>query len=102
MEAMQGSLLIGITMILGPTINGWALSVLWGWFIAPTFGLSKLSVPMAMGLAVVVRMFMPTDFLAAAERKQVSMSGAVGMVIGGAIIAPLGAVGFGWIVKQFL
>jgi len=42
--------LIPYSMIL----NGWAFAKLWAWFIVPSFGLPLLSIPVAMGVALVV------------------------------------------------
>lgn len=36
------------------TLNGWVLSILWGWFAVPTFGLPTLSIPAAVGTALTV------------------------------------------------
>lgn len=33
--------------------DGYVLSVLWGWFLVPAFGLPALSIPMAIGLSAV-------------------------------------------------
>lgn len=44
-------------MVFGPIINGYVLSVLWGWFIVPTFGVSALSIVPAIGVAIVVSSF---------------------------------------------
>ncbi len=35
-------------------LNGWALHILWGWFIVPVFALPMLEVPQAIGISVVV------------------------------------------------
>lgn len=35
--------------------SGFTLSVLWGWFVVPMFGLPALSVAQAYGIALVVR-----------------------------------------------
>lgn len=29
--------LLGLGVVLGTVVNGWALSMLWGWFIVPIF-----------------------------------------------------------------
>lgn len=33
-------------------LKGWAMSVVWGWFIVPTFGLPALSIPQAIGISI--------------------------------------------------
>lgn len=42
-------------LVWGAAWSGYTLSVLWGWFMAPTFGLPALSVAQAYGVALVVR-----------------------------------------------
>lgn len=37
-------------------LNGWVLSVLWAWFLVPSFGLPALKIPAAIGIATVVGM----------------------------------------------
>lgn len=52
--------LLGVTLIIviiittSALVNGYVLSILWGWFVVPTFGLAPLSIPAAIGLAMVV------------------------------------------------
>lgn len=36
--------------ILGSILRGWVLSILWGWFMVPTFGLPELGVLPAVGM----------------------------------------------------
>lgn len=47
---------IGIVILLGIgyVFSGYALSVLWGWFIVPVFELPELSVVPAIGIIIVV------------------------------------------------
>lgn len=35
--------------------NAFAIKTLWAWFAAPAFGLAEISLPMALGLAVLLR-----------------------------------------------
>jgi hypothetical protein len=39
--------------LLSHILNGFALTVLWGWFIVPVFGLPVLAIVPAIGLALV-------------------------------------------------
>lgn len=41
-------------LAFGVMWEGAVLSVLWGWFVVPLFGLPPLSLPFAIGLALVV------------------------------------------------
>lgn len=34
--------------------DGYVLTVLWGWFIVPTFGAPPLKIPAAIGLSIIV------------------------------------------------
>ena len=43
-------LMIGATVALG----GWVISILWGWFIVPAFGLPAISIPTAIGIDLLV------------------------------------------------
>lgn len=53
--AILGSIVgVGLLMVFSAIFNGYALSVLWGWFIVPTFGLPALAVAPAIGVALVV------------------------------------------------
>lgn len=36
--------------------RGWVLSILWGWFMVPYFELPKISIPLAIGLALVAHL----------------------------------------------
>lgn len=43
-----------ILLVYSTIINGWAVSKLWAWFIAATFGQPLLSIPQSIGLAMFV------------------------------------------------
>lgn len=47
------TLTVGL-LVYSALLNGWALSKLWVWFIASTFGLPILTLPQAIGFAMVV------------------------------------------------
>lgn len=43
-----------IALVVASSIwSGYVLSILWGWFIVPTFGLPMLSIPAAIGVALI-------------------------------------------------
>lgn len=49
------AILLTIGLIAASSIlNGWVLSILWGWFLVPIFGLPPLSIPQAIGVYLVV------------------------------------------------
>jgi len=43
-----------VLMVVSSVLNGWALSILWGWFFVPTLGMPQISVVQAIGIAMVV------------------------------------------------
>lgn len=54
--AVVGCILLLITLPFGAIWSGFVLSVLWGWFVVPTFeGAPALGIPAAIGIAAVVR-----------------------------------------------
>jgi hypothetical protein len=52
-------ILLGLPVLVGLALlwHGYALSVLWGWFVVPTFGAPSLTIPQAIGFAIVAGMF---------------------------------------------
>lgn len=77
-------------------IRGWVLSVLWGWFAVPVFGAPPLGIAQAVGIAIVVGMFMPHIDRKEREGAE-AFSHAMAM-----FAAPFVALGIGWIVKGFM
>jgi len=87
-------------LALGYVWSGFALTILWGWFMVPTFGLPQLALAPAIGVAVVVgyltHQYRPTED---AKDKKASR-----MAEGFAFMAmkPALALAVGWIVKQWM
>lgn len=88
---------IPVIIAANAVIHGWALSVLWSWFIVPIFSLPLLTIPQSIGVACVVALFKSIP----SSNKDETTGEKVGKIVGG-LIAPLFAVAFGWIVKGFL
>jgi hypothetical protein len=87
-----------LTIALGVTsaiLNGWVLSVMWGWFIVPVFAAPTLRIPYAIGLALVFGM------LAHQSRKS-EHTPDVGESLMESLLLPLFVLGIGWIVKLFV
>ena len=51
-ELTTFAILLG-TAVGGVVWSGYALTILWAWFIVPTFGLPALNLPAAIGFAIV-------------------------------------------------
>ena len=97
----EAALIVAATILLlivSPIANGWALSILWKWFIVPLFGLGSLSIAQAIGLGLVVSFVaMPSP-----TKLQESYTEWLGRMYGIAITKPLYSLLFGYIVKGFL
>lgn len=87
------------TMVLSSILNGYALSVLWRWFIVETFGLPLLTIPTAIGVALVVSYL--TVHLSNEEDKR-SATEKLFSGIAWAITKPLFALAIGWVVVKFV
>ena len=48
--------LVVIDIVISLLLNGWALSVLWGWFVASLLGVGELTFANALGLSLFTRM----------------------------------------------
>jgi hypothetical protein len=82
-------------------VNGWVLTILWGWFVLALFkGAPTLGLPVAIGLMLIVRMltYIDTGDLQTKERE-------LGMRIArkvGQMLSPFAMLLFGWIVHRFV
>lgn len=84
-------------MVLGAILGGWALSVTWGWFMVPVFGLPELSIVPAMGIALVIGYLTKSSGSSNKEGGEAIIEGIVHTFVG-----PLLVVGIGWIILQFM
>ena len=82
--------------ILKTCLMGFVLSVLWGWFVVP-FGVMALTIPHAVGLAFVVRLF-TINFERVEEYKKASM-GIKAVIF---IDFYLFALAIGWLISLFM
>lgn len=110
MMVVFGFLLATLLVVMGTSIvYGITLSVLWGWFIAPTFGLPPLGIAEAIGLSVVVGYLMPERPHAeqpaeakpeSPEAKRAALGKSVATLFR-PIGRALGVLAFGWAVHRF-
>lgn len=75
--------------------RGYVLSILWSWFIVPAFGLPALTVPLAIGLSLLV------GFLTA-QRLKKDKDFDWGAAIGHLIFGPAMVLLIGWCVTRFM
>ena len=83
-------------------VNGWALKMLWGWFVVPTFDVPQLSIPVAIGIAVIAAFL--THGLHY-QTNRANQEDRLSRMVEGAcyqFINPLWCVGIGWIVMRFM
>ena len=82
----------------GMAWSGYALAILWGWFISPVFGLPLISVNAAIGVSLVASYLTKSVRNKKDERPLVEQfTSAVSL----SVIRPLVALGVGWCVRLF-
>ena len=97
-----GLLAYTLVVIVGGSIaGGWALSIMWGWFVVPLFSVPALGIAQAVGLMCVVGMVFPKSTANSDGKKKDSITVIVESFVL-AFVAPFISVGIGWIVYQFI
>ena len=89
-----------VWMVVAAILNGWALSVLWGWFFVPTLRLPELGIVQAIGIAMVVG-YLTYQHI---DTQPKSGDGTSKLIETGvnSVIRPVFAVAFGWVVHSFM
>ena len=82
------------------TWYGYVLSIVWGWFVSPTFGIARLSVPVAIGFSSVIRLVTWQDTKSDDEDKTFNQK-MIKLFVRGFILPAL-TLFFCWIVKQWI
>ena len=84
---------IVLIIVSSSILGGLVLRQLWYWFVAPTFGVTELSLPIAIGLMLLVSMFVPHRDLRRVEVK-IFLARLYGR--------PLLTLAYGWVVSLFI
>jgi multisubunit Na+/H+ antiporter MnhB subunit len=88
------------TFVVGPFLfieQGWAISTLWNWFVAP-LGAPQIGIATAIGISLTAAVIRMKGSEKSPERtRRESIERLVGI-----FLVPLVGVGLGWIVKQFV
>lgn len=96
---------IGGTILASVIVRGYTLSVLWGWFVVPLFGLPALNIPLAFGLVLVATTLHPVAN-SQPKFKQSLLEPEDGWDRFGRVVGltfwPLAALPFGWIILRVL
>lgn len=84
---------------LGVMWSGYALSKLWAWFLVPALGVPALSIPAAIGLAMVVSYmtYQPTKDDPDKDATEKAIEGALWLAL-----KPAVALGFGWVIARWM
>ena len=85
---------------MGVIWSGFVLTILWSWFVVPTFGLQALSLAPAIGLGVVVSYL--THQYAPKTKQEGGKWDETWRSIGHTVFKPAFALMVGWIVKQWM
>ena len=81
-------------------LRGYVLSILWRWFMVPTLGLPALSIPQAIGIALVVGMLTHQSHHYPENKDEKTSTKVVRSL--GPFVAPFATLLVGWIVHQFM
>lgn len=93
-----------ITAPLSMLLRGWVVGQLWGWFVAPTFHLPLLSIPVALGIGVLLSVIQPryaTD-CQGKERTEEEQTAWLLCSYATTFFAPLWMLGVGWVIHQWV
>lgn len=74
-------------------LRAWVLTVLWGWFVVPVFGVDTLRYAHAMGVLCIVSTFGPHS------RIKSEYQDSLGIQIAQSIVQPLYGLLIGWLIK---
>ena len=87
-------------LVAGSMLKGYVFSILWAWFVVPTFGLPPLAIAPAIGVALLV------SFLTyQSDATKTPEGGALDRFTETASLAfvvPVLVLGVGWVVRQFM
>ena len=88
-------------LVLSSVYSGYALSILWDWFVVPTLNLEPISIPIAIGLAIVVS-YLTNHTDSTQENNGDTFSEILLNLIGRTLVKPTMALFIGWVVTFFI
>lgn len=83
-------------------LRGWALSVLWGWFIVETFNAPTLTIVPAIGLSLVVGFLTQGKVETQSKKTGKSVWEDLFIQLFVSLLLPVVSVGIGWIIQLFM
>lgn len=104
MGGVFGCLVLILSIPFAMVVDGWALKILWAWFVVPVFHLPYLTIGQAIGLACVVGLMWhkPKTECKCKDKEEESAVGIIAKTLGEMFGAPLISLLFGWFVKVWL
>ena len=99
MKALGYTIAVLAIIVFSVLMNGYALSVLWGWFFVPVLGLPVITVSGAIGISLIVR------FIIHQEQKNNDKRDLSEILLEGffkALFTPAFALLMGWIVSAWI
>ena len=97
-----GTVAVVVGIVAAILARGYALSVIWGWYIAPLFKMDNISIVNAIGLSIIFGMLTGNGKSGQDESlkgKSNRYKLAYGILVG--VFAPLMTLAFAWLVYQF-
>lgn len=91
-----------VLIVISSLLNGWALKVLWSWFVAPVFQVSSISTAQAIGLSLVFVLMQSSSRTSNNTNSDKSPTALLFEAVFLAVVTPLFAVGCGWVISQFV
>ena len=96
------SLITTIMIVFSSLLNGYVLSLLWGWILVPTFHLPAISVMEGIGIALIVGFLTYQDTTDLQKEKEQSEAKTFGRTLTILFIRPLIALLFGSVIRHFM
>lgn len=90
-----------LAMAYTTVLSGWALSLLWAWFIVPTFGAPALSIPLAAAMALVAS-YLTHQVDIKDDRPSPPFLRVLATMILWGTMKPLSALAFGLVLRGFM
>ena len=96
-----GCTLVIVALIGGIVVQGFTLSILWGWFVTPIFGLPALTIAQAYGIALVFHAIRGYKEPAQTDKDPNGSNATLKLMV--ILVAhPAMLIGLGWIVKSLM
>ena len=86
-----------IVSIYSAILSGWAIAKLWGWFVVPTFHIPALTIPVAIGVSILIGYFQKLPDSNDKTFLKILLDGALS-----GLFKPLFTVALGALVKMFI